>query len=90
MSYTERYSRVRSSAMNLRIMVKIIVGENNDEDMKVVMMDPNTRSLLKVCINDIQNDAEIFQMLRGGTSQDLLGRKALVRSFRADRTLIDT
>lgn len=76
--------------MNLRIMVKIIVGENNDEDMKVVMMDPNTRSLLKVCINDIQNDAEIFQMLRGGTSQDLLGRKALVRSFRADRTLIDT
>lgn len=53
-------------------------------------MDPNSRSLLKVCINDIQNDAEIFQMLRGGTSQDLLGRKTLARSFRADRTLIDT
>jgi DNA gyrase/topoisomerase IV subunit B len=70
--------------------MKMIVGENNDEDMKITLMDPNTRSLLKVCINDIQNDASIFQMLRGGTEQDRLGRKALVRSFRADRTLIDT
>ena len=66
------------------------LGENDDEDIKITVMDPNTRSLLKVCINDLQNDAEIFQMLRGGTQQDLLGRKALVRSFRADRTLIDT
>jgi len=66
------------------------LGENDSEDMKVTVMDPNTRSLLKVCINDIQNDMEIFQMLRGGSQQDLLGRKTLVESFRADRTLIDT
>ena len=66
------------------------LGENDKEDLRITVMDPNSRSLLKVCINDIQNDAEIFQMLRGGTSQDLLGRKTLARSFRADRTLIDT
>ena len=56
----------------------------------MTVMDPNTRSLVRVQITDIINDSKIFQILRGGTVQDALDRKQMVFDFKADKSLIDT
>jgi len=66
------------------------LGENSDEDIKLTIMDPNTRSLIKVNIGDIENDMKIFQMLRGSNYEDLEGRRMLMKNMKIDRALIDT
>ena len=66
------------------------LGENEPEDLKTTIMDPNTRSLIRVHISDIENDMKIFQMLRGNSPQDALNRKELMRNFKINRDLIDT
>jgi len=66
------------------------LGENDAEDIKTTIMDPNTRTLIKVSIGDIENDMKIFQILRGTSPQDALSRKELVRSFHIDKSDIDT
>ncbi len=53
-------------------------------------MDPNTRSLIQAKFNDIENDMEIFQMLRGKNKEDLEGRKKMMRECKIDKSLIDT
>lgn len=70
--------------------VKITVSENDPEDMKFTTMDPNTRSLIKVNISDIQNDTEIFNILRSNSPQYAAIRKSLMYSFTPDKSLIDT
>jgi len=66
------------------------LGENDAEDIRLTIMDPNTRSLIKVNIGDIQNDMKVFQMLRGSNMEDLEGRRTLMKNLRMDRTMIDT
>ena len=66
------------------------LGENDVEDIKTTIMDPNTRSLIRVNISDIENDAKIFQLLRGNSPTDILGRKNMMANYRIDRNLIDT
>jgi DNA gyrase/topoisomerase IV subunit B len=66
------------------------LGENDDEDIKETIMDPNTRTLIRVNIEDIENDAKIFQLLRGKTTADKLGRKTMMREYQIDPALIDT
>lgn len=66
------------------------LGENDPEDIKTTIMDPNTRMLIRVQISDIENDEKIFQMLRGGSVVDAAARKAMMSEFRIDPSLIDT
>ncbi|MDE7347146.1 MAG: hypothetical protein K2N48_10475, partial [Muribaculaceae bacterium] len=66
------------------------LGENDEADIRTTIMDPNTRSLIRVNVTDIENDMKIFQLLRGGTAQDLLGRKMMMREFQIDKDMIDT
>ena len=66
------------------------LGENSDEDIKTTIMDPNTRTLIRVNISDIENDMKIFQMLRGGSPLDALNRKTMIRNFEFSRSDIDT
>lgn len=66
------------------------LGENDVEDIKTTIMDPNTRSLIRVNISDIENDAKVFQLLRGNTPADTLGRKIMMANYRIDKNLIDT
>lgn len=66
------------------------LGENSDEDIKTTIMDPNTRTLIRVNISDIENDMKIFQMLRGGSPLDALNRKNMIRNFEFSRSDIDT
>lgn len=66
------------------------LGENDPEDIKTTIMDPNTRMLIRVQISDIENDEKIFQMLRGGSAIDASARKAMMSDFRIDPSLIDT
>ena len=66
------------------------LGENDDDDLRTTIMDPNTRTLIKVNIGDIENDMKIIQMLRGGSPVDALSRKQMMRGYRIPRDLIDT
>lgn len=66
------------------------LGENDPDDLRATVMDPNTRTLIRVNIGDIENDMRIFQMLRGGTPMDALNRKTMMQQFKIDRDDIDT
>lgn len=66
------------------------LGENDNEDIKTTIMDPNTRTLIRVTINDIENDMKIFQLLRGGSPIDALNRKEMMKNFQIDKDMIDT
>ena len=66
------------------------LGENSDEEIKETIMDPNTRSLIRVNIEDINNDLKVFQILRGTSQSDLQQRKEMMKDFKVDRSIIDT
>lgn len=66
------------------------VGENDDDDLKTTIMDPNTRSLIRVQIGDIENDLKLMQMLRGSSPVDALNRKQMMRGYKIPKDLIDT
>lgn len=66
------------------------LGENNDADIKTTIMDPNTRSLIKVTISDIENDLKVFNTLRGTSPQDALNRKNMMKEYQIPRDLLDT
>lgn len=53
-------------------------------------MDPNTRSLIKVNISDIENEMKIFQLLRGNSMSDQINRKMMMKEFILDPQLLDT
>lgn len=66
------------------------LGENDDADIKTTIMDPNTRTLIRVNIADIENDMKIFQILRGNSPLDAANRKAMMKSFKIPKDAIDT
>lgn len=66
------------------------LGENSDEEIKETIMDPNTRSLIRVFIEDIENDMKVFQILRGTGPAELIQRKQMMKDFKVDRSIIDT
>ena len=66
------------------------LGENSDEEIKETIMDPNTRSLIRVNIEDINNDLKVFQILRGTSPSDVQQRKEMMKDFKVDRSIIDT
>ena len=53
-------------------------------------MDPNTRTLIRVNISDIENDMKVFQVLRGNSPQDAFNRKQMMKTFRVGKENIDT
>ena len=66
------------------------LGENDEEDIRTTIMDPNTRSLIKVNISDIENEMKIFQLLRGNSMSDQMNRKMMMKEFILDPQLLDT
>ena len=66
------------------------LGENDADDIKTTVMDPNTRTLIRVNIQDIENDMKIFQLLRGGSPLDAQARKQMMKEYKIPRELIDT
>ena len=66
------------------------LGENDSDDIKTTIMNPNTRSLIRVNINDFENDMRIFQILRGGSQLDMAQRRAMLKAFEISPEDIDT
>lgn len=66
------------------------LGENDNEDIKTTIMDPNTRMLIRVNISDIENDMKTFQVLRGQSPLDAMNRKSMMRAFKIPKDAIDT
>lgn len=57
------------------------LGENEPDMMSLTTMNPGTRRLIKVTVEDIAQSAEIFEMLLG---DDLQGRKDYISEYGAD------
>ncbi len=57
------------------------LGENEPDMMSLTTMNPDTRRLIKVTAEDIEESAEVFEMLLG---DDLQGRKDYISQFGAD------
>jgi len=70
--------------------VKIFVGENDVEDMQLAILNPNTRTLIRVNMGDYENDMAVFQMLRGGSSYDMALRRSELSRFEVTPDMIDT
>lgn len=66
------------------------LGENDPDDIKTTIMDPNTRTLIRVNIADIENDMKVFQMLRGTSPADATARKNMMNAFKVEKDMIDT
>ena len=66
------------------------LGENDNEDIKTTIMDPNTRMLIRVNISDIENDMKTFQVLRGQSPLDAMNRKSMMKAFKIPKDAIDT
>ena len=66
------------------------LGENNDDDIKQTIMDPNTRCLIRLQISDMENDMKIFQVLRGDSPYDRKSRKVMMKEYKIPKDLIDT
>lgn len=66
------------------------LGENDDDDIRTTIMDPNTRTLIRVNISDIENDMKTFQVLRGNSPIDARNRKSMMKSFKIPKDAIDT
>ena len=70
--------------------MKIFVGENDVEDMQLAILNPNTRTLIRVNMGDYENDMAVFQMLRGGSSYDMALRRSELAKFEVTPDMIDT
>ena len=57
------------------------LGENEPDMMSLTTMNPETRRLIKVTVDDITESAEIFEMLLG---DDLQGRKDYISQYGSD------
>ena len=57
------------------------LGENEPDMMSLTTMNPDTRRLIKVTVEDIKESAEVFEMLLG---DDLQGRKNYIQEYGAD------
>jgi len=66
------------------------LGVNTDEDIRLTIMDPNTRMLIRVNIVDMENDQRIFNVLRGNAPADIQARRKMMREYVVPRELIDT
>lgn len=64
------------------------LGSSKAEVSKEILMDPKTRRLIKVTMNDART-AERLGALVGEGKKDVLGRKEIVSNFKFDKTMID-
>ena len=92
---TEEYSMLESLKILRKYQPDIVhrfkgLGENDADDVKTTIMDPNTRMLVRVHISTIENDMKTFNVLRGSSPMDAQARKAMMRGFIIDKDLIDT
>ena len=66
------------------------LGENEPEELRPTVMDPNTRMLIRVNISSLEQDMEVFNILRGNSPEYALARKKLMKDFVIDKDMIDT
>lgn len=66
------------------------LGQTNKEILARTTLDPATRTLIRVDINDnYENTLDIIKMLRGSGAEDLQGRKKMISEFDIDADDID-
>lgn len=66
------------------------LGSNNANDIKSTVMDPDTRTLIRVQISDIINDAKTFGMLLGTSLEERRARAKLVSNYIITPEMIDS
>lgn len=67
------------------------LGQTNEHILARTTLDPNTRTLIQLDLNEDFNSAlEVVKSLRGSSMDDLRSRKQMIRSFDIDADDIDT
>jgi DNA gyrase subunit B len=60
------------------------LGENDADDIRTTVMDPNTRVLIQCTIDNISNDQRMFEILRGSSADEAAARKEMIRAYQRD------
>ena len=67
----------------------IFVGEANSKQLWDTTLNPDTRILIQLTMEDVNKDLEIFRKLHGQTKQDLENRKAMMKAYKINREDLD-
>ena len=67
----------------------IFVGEANSKQLWDTTLNPDTRILIQLTMEDVNKDLEIFRKLHGQTKQDLENRKAMMKAYKINRDDLD-
>jgi DNA gyrase/topoisomerase IV subunit B len=65
------------------------LGSNPAIATKEMMMDPNTRRLIRINVSDAYALAKELDIISGKTKQDILGRKKLLDDFEFTKEMLD-
>jgi DNA gyrase/topoisomerase IV subunit B len=66
------------------------LGEFEDpEDLKYTVLDPNTRTLTKLMIDDFDNDIKLLHVVHGHTQKEAADRKSMMKEFAVEADMID-
>lgn len=65
------------------------LGEMSPEDLYNTTLDPNSRVLYQLTINDLKKDLKVFDKLHGTSTKDKLARKKMMEEFRIKQDDLD-
>ena len=70
-------------------MKRIIVGELNADELRKTALDINHRVSVRYTVDDVERELAIFAITHGGSKEDAVARKAMMKAFKIDRDDLD-
>ena len=65
------------------------LGEANSQQLWDTTLNPDTRILIQLTMEDVEKDLEIFEKLHGQTKKNLEERKAMMSAYKIKREDLD-
>lgn len=65
------------------------LGEANSKQLWDTTLNPDTRILIQLTMEDVEKDLKIFEKLHGQTKQNLEDRKKMMSEFKINRDDLD-
>lgn len=77
-----------------KYQIKIIrrfkgLGEANSKQLWDTTLNPDTRILIQLTMDDVEKDLKVFEKLHGQSKADLLARKAMMSAYKIKREDLD-
>lgn len=65
------------------------LGEASSKELWETTLNPDTRILIQLTMDDVEKDLEVFKKLHGQTPQDILARKEMMSNYKIKREDLD-